>query len=80
MTSSGLAAFGPNRASQRVEQVAAPFRGLQSVEALGDSAEGERRQHSRGPLAGEASMVTSAADPGPALWPLRPASRQNGSS
>src|ERR1700686_3524770 len=32
------------------------------------------------PDAGEASRVTSAAEPGSALWPLRPWSRQKGSS
>lgn len=32
------------------------------------------------PDAGPASIVTSAAEPGSAVWPLSPSARQNGSS
>lgn len=78
--STGAAARGPKR-SETVSSNSR-CRSVAGRESNRLATEANRKVASapNDPSAGEASMVTSAGDPAPALWPLKPSARQNGLS
>ena len=80
MNSTGCAARGPSLFVSASEYRPPPYVRVEGVELLGDAAEDERCDHAGASRSGDASSVTSAADPGWAVWPLKPSARQKGSS